>query len=141
MFGLGVSELLLIAAIALIFIGPQKLPDLARALGRGFAEFKRATDEMKGSFAEEIRNSEARDRLQREGKLVPPGSDDIVVNPYVDGDPHAPPYHAANVDPVPLPPAGAAAVVAGEAAVAAADKADKADKAGKPDETEAKRDV
>jgi len=137
MFGLGVSELLLIAAIALIFIGPQKLPDLARALGRGFAEFKRATDEMKGSFAEEIRNSEARDRLQREGKLVPPGSGEIVVNPYVDGDPDAPPYSEANVAPA-VPPAGAAAVVAGEAAVAAADKAEKS---GKPEGVEVKRDV
>lgn len=132
MFGLGVSELLLIAAIALIFIGPQKLPDLARALGRGFAEFKRATDEMKGSFAEEIRNSEARDRLQREGKLVPPGSGESVVNPYVDGDPDASPYSAANAPPV--PPAGAEAVIAGEAAVAA-------DNAKKPADVEVKRDV
>ena len=136
MFGLGVSELLLIAAIALIFIGPQKLPDLARALGRGFAEFKRATDEMKGTFAEELRNSnsEARERLAREGKLVPPGSSDIVVNPYVDGDPDATAYSEANVTPI-LPPAGAAAVVAGEAAVAAADKAEKTEDA------EVKRDV
>jgi Tat protein translocase TatB subunit len=123
MFGLGVSELLLIAAIALIFIGPQKLPDLARALGRGFAEFKRATDEMKGSFAEEIRNSEARERLQQNSKLVPPGSEDIVVNPYVDGDPNASAYSEANVAPG-VPPAGAEAVVAGEAALAAADKAE-----------------
>lgn len=136
MFGLGVSELLLIAAIALIFIGPQKLPDLARALGRGFAEFKRATDEMKGSFAEEIRNSEARDRLSREGKLVPPGSGDIVVNPYVDGDPEATPYSAAN--PTPLPPVGAEAVIAGEAALAAADKAKISEK---PAKVEVKRDV
>ncbi len=90
---------------------------------------------MKGSFAEEIRNSEARDRLSREGKLVPPGSGDIVVNPYVDGDPDAPPYSAANVSPVPLPPAGAAAVVAGAAAVAAADKAEKSEG------SEVKRDV
>lgn len=140
MFGLGVSELLLIAAIALIFIGPQKLPDLARALGRGFAEFKRATDEMKGSFAEEIRNSEARDRLSREGKLVPPGSGDVVVNPYVDGDPDAPPYSAANVPPPPRPPAGAAAAVTseavtGEAAVVAAEKAEN------PEGVEVKRDV
>lgn len=127
MFGLGVTELLLIAAIALIFIGPEKLPDLARALGRGFAEFKRATDEMKGTFAEELRNSnsEARDRLQRDGKLVPPGSGEVVVNPYVDGDPEATPYSTANVAPV--PPAGAAAVVAGEAAVAAAEKAEGAE--------------
>lgn len=112
MFGLGVTEILLIAAIALIFIGPQKLPDLARALGRGFAEFKRATDEMKGTFAEELRNSnsEARERLQREGKLVPPGSGEVVVNPYVDGDPEARPYSEADI--APTPPAASEETVA-----------------------------
>lgn len=95
MFGLGVSELLLIAAIALIFIGPQKLPDLARALGRGFAEFKRATDEMKNSFNEELRTAEIREQLLREGKLQPPSAPADAAtavqsapahNPYVDGE-------------------------------------------------------
>lgn len=47
MFGIGFQELLLILAIALIVVGPSKLPDLARALGRGLAEFKRATTELK----------------------------------------------------------------------------------------------
>ncbi len=50
MFGIGFPELLLILAIALIVIGPKRLPDVARALGRGLSEFKRATDEMKESF-------------------------------------------------------------------------------------------
>jgi TatA/E family protein of Tat protein translocase len=40
----------LILAIALIVIGPKKLPDLAKSLGRAFAEFKRATSELKESF-------------------------------------------------------------------------------------------
>ena len=43
-------EMLLILAIALIVIGPKKLPDLAKSLGRAFAEFKRATSELKESF-------------------------------------------------------------------------------------------
>ncbi|SHF52738.1 sec-independent protein translocase protein TatB [Desulfacinum infernum DSM 9756] len=50
MFGLGFQELLLILAIALIVVGPGKLPDLARALGRGLAEFRRATNEIKQTF-------------------------------------------------------------------------------------------
>ena len=50
MFGIGMSELLLVLALALIFIGPKKLPDIAKALGRGFAEFKRATEDLKSSF-------------------------------------------------------------------------------------------
>ena len=43
-------ELLLILAIALIVIGPKKLPDLAKSLGRAFAEFKKATSELKDSL-------------------------------------------------------------------------------------------
>lgn len=52
MFGIGFPELLLILAIALIVIGPKRLPDVAKALGRGLGEFKRATDEMKQSFSD-----------------------------------------------------------------------------------------
>ncbi|MBW2603049.1 MAG: twin-arginine translocase subunit TatB [Deltaproteobacteria bacterium] len=50
MFGIGMPEMLLIFAIALIVIGPKKLPDLAKSLGRAFAEFKRATSELKESL-------------------------------------------------------------------------------------------
>ena len=50
MFGIGMPEMILILAIALIVIGPKKLPDLAKSLGRAFAEFKRATSELKESF-------------------------------------------------------------------------------------------
>ena len=42
MFGLGIGELLLIFLIALIFIGPKKLPELAKSLGKGIREFKKA---------------------------------------------------------------------------------------------------
>jgi TatA/E family protein of Tat protein translocase len=50
MFGIGMPELLLILAVALIVLGPKKLPELARALGKGLAEFRRATDELKEEF-------------------------------------------------------------------------------------------
>ena len=50
MFGIGMPELLLLLAIALIVVGPKKLPELARALGRGIAEFKKATNELKESL-------------------------------------------------------------------------------------------
>lgn len=50
MFGIGMPELLLILALALIVLGPKKLPELARALGKGMAEFRRATDDLKDEF-------------------------------------------------------------------------------------------
>lgn len=84
MFGIGMPELLLILALALIVIGPKKLPDIARALGRGLAEFKRATDEMKNTFNEEVRTVETRDKLLKDGKIRAPGVE-APANPYVDG--------------------------------------------------------
>jgi TatA/E family protein of Tat protein translocase len=47
MFGIGMPELLLLLAIALIVIGPKKLPDLAKSLGRAMREFKKATNDFK----------------------------------------------------------------------------------------------
>lgn len=50
MFGIGMPEFILIMAIALIVIGPKKLPDLARGLGKALGEFKKATSELKDSL-------------------------------------------------------------------------------------------
>ena len=50
MFGLGMPEILLILAIALIVIGPKKLPDLAKTLGRAMGEFKRSAQDFKRSI-------------------------------------------------------------------------------------------
>jgi sec-independent protein translocase protein TatB len=50
MFGIGMPELLLILAVALIVLGPKKLPELARALGKGMAELRRATEDIKDEF-------------------------------------------------------------------------------------------
>ena len=47
MFGIGMPEMLLILAIALVVIGPKKLPDLAKSMGRAMREFKKATNEFK----------------------------------------------------------------------------------------------
>ena len=50
MFGLGMPEILLILAIALIVIGPKKLPELAKTLGRAMGEFKRSAQDFKKSI-------------------------------------------------------------------------------------------
>jgi Tat protein translocase TatB subunit len=49
------QELIIILVVALIFIGPKKLPDLAKALGKGVAQFKSAMDDVKGTFDEGIK--------------------------------------------------------------------------------------
>jgi len=52
MFGIGLSEFIVIVIVALIAIGPDKLPQLARTLGKAFSEFKKAGEEVKKSFKE-----------------------------------------------------------------------------------------
>lgn len=50
MFGIGMPEMILIAVVALIVLGPKKLPELAKSLGRALREFKKATTELKESI-------------------------------------------------------------------------------------------
>jgi TatA/E family protein of Tat protein translocase len=50
MFGIGMPEMILILAVALIVIGPKKLPDLAKSLGQALGEFKKATRELKDAI-------------------------------------------------------------------------------------------
>jgi Tat protein translocase TatB subunit len=78
MFGIGFPELLMVMVLALVVIGPKRLPDIARALGRGFTEFKRATDDLKTTFQEEVRTDEIKEQLIKEGKA-------FSSNPYTSG--------------------------------------------------------
>ena len=54
MFGIGVPELLVILVVALIVLGPKRLPEVAKALGKGLAEFRRATSDL----TDELRNAQ-----------------------------------------------------------------------------------
>jgi sec-independent protein translocase protein TatB len=53
MFGIGMPEMILILALALIVVGPDKLPDLARSLAKGIMELKKTAENLKQSFSEE----------------------------------------------------------------------------------------
>ena len=70
MFGIGMPEMVLILAIALIVIGPKKLPDLAKSLGRAFAEFKRATSELKETLEIDDQLKEVKSTFDHVGKEV-----------------------------------------------------------------------
>jgi TatA/E family protein of Tat protein translocase len=58
MFNIGLPEMLIIVAIALIVFGPNKLPELAKAFGKAMREFKKATEEVKQSFEAETKDLE-----------------------------------------------------------------------------------
>jgi sec-independent protein translocase protein TatA len=58
---IGMPELIVIFLIALVIFGPRKLPELGRSLGKGIAEFKRASNELKSTLEEEIRLEERAD--------------------------------------------------------------------------------
>ena len=58
MFGIGMPELIVIFIVALLVFGPKKLPELGKALGRGLAEFKRATEEIKNEISSEVQEIE-----------------------------------------------------------------------------------
>lgn len=62
MFGIGLPELILILAVALIVVGPEKLPELAKSLGKGIVELKKAASSLKESLNEDDEEGPAWDQ-------------------------------------------------------------------------------
>ena len=60
MFGIGLPEMIVIAIVALVFIGPKNLPGVLRSVGRGLVQLKRATNEVRTTVQDEM------DQIERE---------------------------------------------------------------------------
>ena len=72
MFGIGLPEMIVIMAVALIVVGPDKLPELARSLAKGVAELKKTMNQVKENLNEETKiiNSAQEDLKKSAGKLT-----------------------------------------------------------------------
>jgi len=99
MFGIGFQEMLVILVVVLIFFGPKRLPDLAKSLGKGIAEFKKASEEVRKGIDEAVRESD-----NEEPGTDPPAPGDVKgTDPPAPGDAKGtdPPPSAANESPPP----------------------------------------
>jgi sec-independent protein translocase protein TatA len=65
MFGIGMPELVLIMLLALLVLGPQRLPEVARTLGRAYAQLRRASDEFQRTIRQDIATLERQEDANR----------------------------------------------------------------------------
>ena len=65
MGSLGWQEILVIFILALIIFGPRKLPELGKSLGKGLAEFKKASNELKQTWEEEVRLDKEKEEMSQ----------------------------------------------------------------------------
>ncbi len=104
MFGIGMGELIVIAALALIIFGPQRLPELASTLGKAIRQFRKATQDLQNQLEidEEVKQPLRELRAALRDDLMPP-----VVRPLAPNPPLPPP--PAISPPAPsVPPVAAA---------------------------------
>ncbi len=86
MFGIGMPELLIILAVALIVIGPKKLPELAKSLGRALGEFKKATNDLKESIELESETRNVKEAFEGLGQPGKPETDSAKDSDTGDAD-------------------------------------------------------
>ncbi|MDG2333145.1 MAG: twin-arginine translocase TatA/TatE family subunit [Myxococcota bacterium] len=97
MFGIGIQELAIVCVVALLVFGPKRLPEVARSLGKGLSEFRRASNDLKQSF-----------NLDTDPKPPTPPAD--AANPRTsEQEPEKPPQLVDAAQPEPSPPASTSA--------------------------------
>ena len=72
-------EMLFLLVLAFLLFGPKRLPEIGRKLGKGLAEFKRASNELKGQLETELRQLEAEDREKKIAPPAPPPPENTVA--------------------------------------------------------------
>jgi sec-independent protein translocase protein TatB len=77
MFGIGLPEMIIIAAVALVFIGPDKLPGVLRSLGKGLVELKRATSDVRSTVQDEMHKIEEEIELKEVRKSAEDFSNEL----------------------------------------------------------------
>jgi Tat protein translocase TatB subunit len=71
MLGIGMQEILIILVVALIVIGPKRLPEVARTLGKGLAEFKKATDDFQETVRKDLEQDKHEEFVKKYPHLLP----------------------------------------------------------------------
>src|SRR6059058_1353565 len=74
--GLSMTEVIIILGLALLLLGPDQLPVLAKSLGKGLREIRKATDDLKGQFEQEIARIDVEPSAPRMIAPVPSPPDD-----------------------------------------------------------------
>ncbi len=83
MGSLGMQEIIVIFVLALIVFGPRKLPEIGKSLGKGLAEFKKASNELKQTWEEEVRMEKEKETMS-EAKQAVEEAKEAVAQPFKD---------------------------------------------------------
>ncbi|MBZ5499196.1 MAG: twin-arginine translocase TatA/TatE family subunit [Acidobacteriia bacterium] len=77
MGSLGMQEIIVIFVLALIIFGPRKLPEIGKSLGKGLQEFKKASNDLKQTWEEEVRLDKEKEAMKELLKDSSVGSKEI----------------------------------------------------------------